>query len=201
MNFKDQYKRTFSQVCPPEPIQVEDITMKQPKINFLKKYATAIVIGLLLITGTSVYAADVGGIQSVLSGWFRGEKVDLSYTTESGQAHYSVLKNGERFQGGGVAYDDFGKERPLTSEEILEVISTELVREGDSLIYYNKDKSVDVTPYIKDPTKITHLKLVWPNEIIYLDIDPLEKDSLSYSSSSSDPLTNADYTTVDLREE
>lgn len=200
MNFKDQYKRTFSQVCPPERIQVEDILMtKQPKISFLKKHAAAVAAGLLLATGTGVYAADVGGIQSVLSGWFRGEKVDLNYRTESGQAHYSVIKDGESFQGGGVAIDDFGRERPLTPEEVQEAISTELVREGDSLIYYNKDKSVDVTPYITDPDKPTHLRLVWPDETIYLDIDPLEKDSLSYSSSGGEPLTSAEYTTVDLR--
>ena len=132
MTNKERYKRAFSALHASERTREvlnmeENKTVKsEGKKHFSKAAVIALAAALLLALGTAGYAADLGGIRRTVQIWMHGEMTNavldvqdgsytLSYEDAEGETH-------ER-EGGGVAYDIFGRERPLTEDELLEEIN------------------------------------------------------------------------------
>lgn len=99
----------------------------------------------LLCASAAAYSANVGGIQRTVQLWVRGNLTDAVFTYHedgSYELEYSERETDARnrsghvsLSGGGVAYDGFGNERPLTGEELLELLN-------DPQVHYHEDGSV-----------------------------------------------------------
>ena len=112
--------------------------------------AAAIVIGGAL----TAYAANIGGIQRTIQIWRYGEQTDAVLTIDdsSSTSHYTMEytdENGESHvsEGGGVAFDIFGRERPLTEDEIMDHLDMPEFIVGDDgrAVVYWRSRSIDVT--------------------------------------------------------
>ena len=81
-------------------------------------------------------------------------------------------ENGDstEMQGGGIAMDGDGAERPLTEDEIMEQINqpdVEYEDDGSVWLYY-KDQKLDITDRFKDG--ICYVKLTDGEETLYLTV-------------------------------
>jgi len=121
--------------------------------------AVCAVIVLVLALATAAYAADVGGIQRSIQLWIHGDQTDavLDIQQEDGYSSYSVTYEDadgtvHRQQGGGVAFDTFGRERALTEEEILEHLDSpevEYQEDGSVWVYY-RGQRIEITDKFDD---------------------------------------------------
>ena len=119
-----------------------------------KKIVACFVAVFVLIAGASAaYAANVGGIQRTIQLWRYGEQTDavLTIDPDSKTSHYVIETQDENgdphtIEGGGVAYDIFGRERPLTEDEILDHLDCPEVIVGDdgSAFVYWREQEVDI---------------------------------------------------------
>ncbi len=193
MTNKERYKQAFSALHASERTK-EVLNMEEGKVvkfEGKKRVSKAVVIALaaalLLALATAGYAADVGGIRRTVQIWLHGEMTDavldvqegsytLSYEDAEGETH-------ER-QGGGVAYDFFGRERPLTEEELLEEInSPEVDKKDDGSVWvYYQNQSIDITDKF-DGDGVCHVELKDGAHTLYMTVklDP-EGDGYSYST-------------------
>ncbi|MCR4673786.1 MAG: hypothetical protein K5675_02155, partial [Lachnospiraceae bacterium] len=132
--------------------------MKVLEKKKIKKVAVAAVavVGVLVFGSASAYAANVGGIQRQIQIWTKGELTDATVTFD-GEGGYTTTytdENGEtqEMSGGGVAYDIFGNERPLTEEELMEdaeMNDVEVVIEDGKTTVYFMDQVMDITDKFK----------------------------------------------------
>ena len=165
-------------------------TGKTVKLEGKKRISKAAVIALaaalLLALTTAGYATDLGGIRRTVQIWLDGDRTDavleiqdgsytLYYQDAEGQTH-------ER-QGGGAAYDFFGRERPLTEDEILEEINSPFVdvREDGSVWVSYKDQSFDVTDKL-DENGVGYVQLRDGGDTIYMTLKVYEDGSCGYST-------------------
>ena len=151
MTNKEKYQRTFSTLHASENILVEVKTVKKThKVYVSRLVAVCAAVLMVLALASIAYAEDVGGIQRNVQIWLHGELTDavmvvgdgeytLTYTDETGETH-------ER-SGGGVAYDGFGHERPLTAEELLKDLNgpEAKYRDDGSVWLYYMDQKLEIT--------------------------------------------------------
>lgn len=119
-----------------------------------KLIAIAAAAVLLVGGAVSAYAANVGGIQRTIQIWRYGEQTDAVLTIDenSPTSEYTVTVTGEDGEkyvaaGGGVATDMFGKERPLTEDEIMDTLDSPDVIVGDdgtATVYWH-EQSIDIS--------------------------------------------------------
>ncbi len=126
------------------------------KTHMPRLLAICAVIVLALGLATAAYAADVGGIRRTIQIWVHGDQTDailelngdgsydLTYTDEAGELHEQ--------QGGGAAFDIFGRERPLTEAEILEHLDApEVIYEDDGSVWvYYHSQRLEITDKFDD---------------------------------------------------
>lgn len=159
MTNKEKYQRTFSALHASEDILMEVKAMKKTHKIYVGKLAAVCAAAVMVLAlASAAYAADLGGIQRTVQLWFRGEPIDavfesngngeytLTYTDENGVEHGQ--------SGGGIEIDQFGNERPLTAEELLEELDTsspdiEFRDDGTALLYY-KDQVIVLTDFDAD---------------------------------------------------
>lgn len=175
MTDKERYQRTFSAVHASGDYLKEVKSMKNTKkFKFTKLIAACIVIALLAAISTVAYAANIGNIQNKIQIWRNGAETDavleitnpgeyvLKYTDENGKEHSQI--------GGGVAVGLFGKERPLTEEELLMDLNVpEAIYEDDGTVkvcWY--DQSVDITDKFEDG--VCHVILKCGKETMYVTV-------------------------------
>lgn len=180
MTNKERYKRTFKTLHSSPNTETEVLTMLNEqskyriKRSFPRAAAVCLVIALMVGSSLAAYAANVGGIQRIIQVWVHGDQTDAviefdgqgGYTLEYEDADGSVQTRG----GGGVAYDGFGNERPLTKEELLEDLNSPDVREEDgvwTVYYYNQ--STDITDKF-DENGVCYIKLVHDGEELYMTV-------------------------------
>ena len=174
MNNKEKYKLAFSCVRPSSDFLEEISEMKiQGKQTHGKKFAAA-AIACVLVAGSAAtaYAANLGGIQRTVQLWLHGDQTqvtiefdgngayDMEYTDENG----ALQQQG----GGGVAFDIFGNERPLTEEELLdELMSPQFYQDEDgrSIIAWG-EQVLDITDEFVDG--VCYVKLVNGDETRYI---------------------------------
>ena len=158
MTNKEKYKQAFSALQPSNEIRLEEKIMKEYKRKQSKRIiAMAAILCLAVFAGGGgAYAANVGGIQRTIQLWIHGDQTtaelnvndDGTYTVKIPDAN-----GGTKTQsGGGVAFDAFGNERPLTEEEILAEIGSPNVEYYDdgSIWFFYEDTAKDITGDFND---------------------------------------------------
>ena len=182
MTDQEKYRRAVDAVASSRMRKLEagDI-MKSKKTNFRFKGIAIAVAAVILLVGAcgAAYATDIGGIQSKVQLWFRGELTDvtLDISTNGSASEYALTFTDadgveREIHGGGVAMDMFGRERPLTEDEILEQLSQpEVVYEDDGTVwvYYGSQK-VEITDLF-DENGICYVKLTGGKKPIYMTVE------------------------------
>lgn len=192
MTNKERYQQAFSVLHASEHtkealnMETGNVVKYESKKRFSKAVVIAVAAALLLALTTIGYAADVGGIRRTVQIWLHGDQTDavldiqdgsytLLYEDAEGQTHEQ--------QGGGTAYDFFGRERPLTEEEIMEHInapSVERLEDGSVWVYY-RNQSVDVTEEI-DENGICYVQLKEGSHTLYLTLKVYDDGSCGYAT-------------------
>ena len=181
MTDREKYKSAVEAVASSQMHQLEasDIMKNSKKTFRFKGLVIAVAAAVLLIGACGgAYAADLGGIQSKVQVWFRGELTDatLDISTNGNSSEYALTitdANGEtkEIHGGGVAIGLFGRERPLTEEEILEQLNApEVVYEDDGSVWvYSGSEKVEITDQF-DENGICHVKLTGGEKPLYMTV-------------------------------
>ena len=194
MTDREKYRSAVEAVASSKMHQLEasDI-MKNSKKTFRFKGLVIAVAAVVLLVGVcgGAYAADLGGIQSKVQLWFQGELTDvtLDISNNGSYSEYTASftdaeGNPRQIMGGGVAYDFFGKERPLTEEEILEELNApEVVYEDDGSVWvYSGSEKVEITDQF-DENGICHVKLTGGEKPLYMTVKYGEGYSTSNNKS------------------
>ena len=182
MTDQEQYKRVFDAVASSKmhKLEASDIMENRKKVIKFKGLAIALAAVILVIGACgAAYAADLGGIQSKVQLWIRGELTDvtLDISTNGSSSEYALTYtdadgNQKEIHGGGIAADMFGRERPLTEDEILEQLSQlEVVYEDDGTVwvYYGSEK-VEITDLFDD-NGVCYVKLTGGKKPIYMTVE------------------------------
>ena len=190
MTNKEKYKQAFSvlQTSDDFSMEAEQMAMRQ-KHHKMKTIAAAAAACIILAGGArTAYAADFGGIQRTIQLWIHGDQTNatLEIKNDGSTSSYTIKKPGENgdsteMQGGGVAMDGDGVERPLTEDEIMdEVNAPDVEYEDDGSVWlYYKDQKLDLTDRFTDG--ICYVKLTDGEETVYLTVK--YKNGLAMSKS------------------
>ena len=176
MTNKDKFKRAFSALHTSDSftLEQEDTTMTK-KIRF-HKTAVAACTALAIFAGTATcYAADAGGIQRTVQVWLHGDQTTATITVGDGDdqiTHYSIQdSSGNEVQGGGgVAFNEDGSERPLTTAEMqdyLNMPTTDTI--GHHLYLFYKDQKIDLTGRF-DKDGLCYITLIDGKKKIYVTV-------------------------------
>lgn len=185
MTNKEKYKKAFSAIGISEnfSLKINEMPNKR-KMPRLSRLGAAVAACLIIITSATVsYAANIGGIQRTLQIWFNGEKTDAviefdgtgSYNMSFTDADGNTVNRG----GGGVAYDFFGNERPLTEEELMENLNSPEVfydKDGSVWVYWY-DQKINITD--KFEKDICYVKLTNGDNTLYMTVKYKSNWSLS----------------------
>ena len=175
MTNKERYQRTFSTLHASDDFLMEVTPMKRTgKVRKNRIVALCAAIALIAALATAAYAADVGGIRRTIQIWLHGDQTDAVLEVDNGS--YTLTyedENGEikEMGGGGVAMDGFGKERPLTEDEIMEQLNmpdVEYLDDGSVWVYYH-DQKLEITDKFDDDG-ICYVQLKNGGETLYLTI-------------------------------
>ena len=175
MTNKERYQRTFSTLHASDDFLMEVTPMKRTgKVRKNRIVALCAAIALIAALATAAYAADVGGIRRTIQLWLHGDQTDAVLEVDNGS--YTLTyedENGEikEMGGGGVAMDGFGKERPLTEDEIMEQLNmpdVEYLDDGSVWVYYH-DQKLEITDKFDDDG-ICYVQLKNGGETLYLTI-------------------------------
>ena len=159
MSNQEKYKKAFSVLQASGSTLAEVETMANLKKRHNMRTAVAAAVACLVVIGgsTTAYAANVGGIQRTVQMWFNGDQTDVTVEFD-GEGNYTSTytdANGETHEGGGggVAIDAFGRERPLTEEELMTEMANHMdvnyADDGTVTLYY-QDQAIDITDKFED---------------------------------------------------
>jgi len=132
MTNREKYKQAFSVLQSSDKIsqEIERMAIMNKKAKMRTAAAAAAVCAVLAGGSGIAYAGDIGGIQRTVQLWVHGDQTTATFEYDGeGTYHISYpLENGEvgEREGGGIAYESDGTERPLTEEEILEQLNESL---------------------------------------------------------------------------
>lgn len=192
MTNKERYKQAFSVLHASEQAKEATNVRTEKTVQFTgkKRASRAVMIALaaaLLLALTTVgYATDIGGIRRTVQIWLDGDRTDavLELQGDSYTLYYEDAEGQTREQqGGGIAYDFFGRERPLTEDEIIEHINSPFVdvREDGSVWVSYKDQVFDVTDKL-DENGVCYVQLKDGENTIYMTLRVYEDGSTGYST-------------------
>lgn len=144
--------------------------------------AVCAAVMLVAAMGTVAYAADLGGIQRAVQVWIHGDQTDAVLEIQGGGYTLSYQdENGEdrTMGGGGVAFDLFGRERPLTEEEILEHLNQpEVAYPDDGTVWvYWRDQKLEITDLFENG--VCYVQLKDGAEVLYLTVKYQEGYTMS----------------------
>lgn len=157
MNNKERYKQAFSVLHASRAISLEETSMNTKVARQALRPAFVVAISVAAVFGcmATAYAADLGGIQEMVRVWFNGQAVEAQLTldpeSEVGAYELHIPANdgsGEEqvISGGGIAIDADGTERPVTIEEVVEELSSEVDRDEEGNIWlYESGQSYNIT--------------------------------------------------------
>ena len=184
MTNKERYKRTFSALHASDDFLMEVTLMKRTgKVRKNRIVALCAAIALIAVLATAAYATDVGGIRRTIQIWLHGDQTDAVLEVDNGTYKLTYEdENGEvkEMGGGGVAMDGFGKERPLTEEEIMEHLDmpdVEYLDDGSVWVYYHNQK-IEITDKFDDGG-VCYVQVKDGGETLYLTVQYQEGYSMS----------------------
>lgn len=162
--------------------------------------AAAIACAVVIGTGGTVYAADIGGIQQKISMWLHGEQTQVDVTENNPDGHggytFTYTQDGETnsFGGGGVSIDENGNETWLSADEVAEGMSRSAdidVDENGKVWIYYYDQKVEITDSF-DENGLCNLTLTHEDETIYLEITKDEDGGYSFTQTTIPSTDDAD---------
>lgn len=210
MTDRERYKQAFSALHSSGQFTLEVGEMEQIRRNHRKNMAAAAAIACAVVIGTggTVYAADIGGIQQKISMWLHGAQTEVNVTqnSEDGSGGYTFTytQEGETKElgVGGVSLDEDGNETWLSADELAEGLSKSadiyVDEDGRVWIYYY-DQKIDVTDSF-DGNGVCNLTLTHGDEIVSLEITEDEDGGYSFMqtqvSSETDASAESDTSTT-----
>ncbi len=195
MTNKEKYKQAFSALHLDDNFTLEVTNMETKKRQHRVGKIVASVAACVLILGsaTTAYAANVGGIQRTIQLWIHGDQTDAAITFD-GTGNYTMdyvdeEGNNRQQSGGGVAFDAFGNERPLTEEELMEDLNQPEVEyeEDGSVWVYWYDQKLEITDKFEDG--ICYVKLDNGEKVLYMTV----KYQNGYSTSTRKYVTPSEF--------
>ena len=175
MTNKEKYRRAFGVLHASEDVLTEVQTMKTKKHLSLRRTGLlcAAVILLFALAGIG-YAENVGGIQRRIQLWRYGDQTDAILEIQDGSYELTYTDDdGTHTQGGGgVAIDVFGRERPLTDEELMEELreNIDVLYEEDGTVWvYYQNQSLEITDLF-DENGVCYVQLQGDEQIVYLTV-------------------------------
>lgn len=174
MTNKQRYQRAFGTLHASDDFLMEARNMKSVK-HFSIRRALVLCAVLVLMAAMAMvcYGENVGGIQRKIQLWIHGDQTDAVLEVENG-SYTLTYEDGQGTHergGGGVAYDFFGRERPLTEEEILEHLympEVEYLEDGTVWVYY-RDQGLDITDLF-DENGVCYVQLKSGKDTQYLTV-------------------------------
>lgn len=164
MTDREKFQKTFSKLHASPDLLTEVMEMAEKRRYHIPKVAVAAIACVVILgSGTTAYAMNVGGIQRTIQIWIHGDQTDAQFVVEDGSYTLDYEdENGEAVHrgGGGVAIEDDGTERSLTEEELMEEINSpevEYEEDGSVWIYY-KNQKMDITDKFEDGVCYVELK-------------------------------------------
>ena len=150
MTNKEKYQRAFGTLHASHEFLMEARNMNNQKRHSHRRMLSLCAAVMLVLAMAAVcYAENVGGIQREIQLWIHGDQTDAVIEIEDGSYTLTYEDAGGLHErgGGGVAIDFFGRERPLTEEELLEQLSMPEVeyREDGTVWAYYLDQSLEIT--------------------------------------------------------
>ncbi len=182
MTNREKYHRAFSALHTSDGFKVE-LEEKKMKQKFRLRHAltAACVVLAAAAGGTTVYAANIGGIQRTIQIWLHGDQTDAVLTVDEDGTYTISDENMERIQGGGgVALGEDGSERPLTADEIYEDLANEVTTDtidGRMYLLY-KDQKKDITDEFTDKD-VFYATLKGGDQVLYVTV--MKDGSLAHS--------------------
>ena len=181
MTDKEKFQKTFEKLHASPDVITEVLSMSEERkvVSINKKRGmhrvAAAVAAMIIVVGSGsvAYAMDLGGIQRMVQIWIHGEQTDAVFTVDEGEYTLEYKdKEGNTVQqnGGGIALEEDGTERPLTEEELWEEVTApevEYKEDGTIWVYY-KNQKLNITD--KFENKICYLQLEDGDEVKYLTI-------------------------------
>ena len=173
MTNKEKYQRAFSVLHASGDCVMEVTSMNRTTRRYIPRLAAACMAAVLVLS-TVAYAADIGGIQRTIQLWFRGEQTDAVLEIREGEytlGFEDAAGNTHEIQGGGVAFEPDGQERPLTEEEILEHLNMpEVVYEDDGSVWvYYQGQKLEITDMF-DENGVCYVLLKDGNDDRYMTV-------------------------------
>lgn len=176
MTNKEKYQRTFGVLHASDDFLTEVRHMKLKKHLSFRKIGLLCGAVILLFVMTGIcYAENVGGLQQKIQLWRYGEQTDAVLDIQNGQytLTYEDDDGVHEQSGGGVAIDPFGRERPLTEEELLEEIDANVdvaYREDDTVWVYYKNQGLEITDLF-DEDGVCFVELKDGADSVYLTVE------------------------------
>lgn len=175
MTNKERYKQAFSVLQSSDEINLET-TQKAYAYRKKKLYQMAASFAaclLLVAASVTAYAADLGGIKSMIKLWIQGEQTDVTISFEDGRYTMEYVDSeGIRHhqEGGGYMIEEDGSERPLTKSELMDEINAPDVVYGDdgSVWVYYFDKKINITDKFHD--NVCYVTITGGNKTWYMTI-------------------------------
>ena len=155
------------------PDHAPERTAMETKKYFRPRRITALILAacLMFTLATTAYAADIGGIQRKIQIWRYGDQTTAVLDIQNGEYSVTGEDGTPMFNGGGVAIEPNGSERPLTEEEILEHLDSPdlLYKEDGSIWVFYRAQQIEITDLYNDDG-ICYLMLKDGEEVLYLTI-------------------------------
>lgn len=212
MSNKERYQRSFEALHLSEDLREKCVNPEESGkgkiMNFRAMYgisklaaAAAAVCTIALGSAGICYANDVGGIRTQVNLWLNGEKQEIE-VQETDEGYYVVYdENDEETMGfGGVSYDAFGNEIPMSAEELVGLMNNECrldFTDDGRVIFYYKNLVEDVTDLIDEKGRL-YIHVEDPaNPYTYFDITDIEMNGGYSMESGKKASFGKDYYEVD----
>ena len=185
MTNKERYQKTFRVLHASDRImEVKEMkhTRHLPAGRFVP--AAALLVFILGLS-TVAYAANLGGIRKAVQIWIHGDLTDAVMEVQDGSytlTYKDEHGNTQEREGGGVALEPGGRERPLTEAELMEELDCpeiEAKKDGTVWVYY-QNQSLDITDKFED--NICYVKLIVKGKPIYMTIKAEGTNGYSYTT-------------------
>ncbi len=176
MTDKERYQRTFSLLQASEHCFTEVKRMNTKKSIPVRRLMSACAAAVMVLAlAGAAYAADLGGIQRTVQVWVHGDQTSaILNVRDTWDSEYTLTYDeaGEtkEVHGGGVAIEDDGTERPLTLEEIEDLLDSpevEYKEDGTVWVYY-RGQTLDVTDCFTDG--VCYVQLKDGKDVLYLTV-------------------------------
>ncbi len=203
MTNREKYKQAFAPLHAEGTLSLEESRTRQAKRKAsMHRTAAACLCGILLLGGAgAAYAADLGGIQTRLTAWIRGEEISGIVAVEEGEGLYTYRwDDGEGMEDQLTAFgygkDADGSQAALSAAEVLEGASIGVEADEDGVIWlYYYEYREDITEYMTDGA--CQVALETDDGTVYFDVEDSGGGDYSLGASTEAPDSAEEYIVIE----